>query len=170
MGCEEERIDELQHDIRFERYRGDLLQGENTKLYSEIERLRLRLALLRQGAIAPMDDLEDEELQDAVTAACDIVRRELDRALREHDKFEDPAHALMALRGECDEVACAISINDLTGPHGFLSEVSQVAAVAIKAVISYLFWRISPEDNSFSSLREDEEGPYVPWFSVEEQK
>ena len=121
------------------------LQGENAKLHSEIERLRLRLALVRRGGIAPMDALEDEELQDAVTAACDIVRRELDRALRKHDIFEEPSHALMALRGEVDEVACAISVDDLTGPHGFLSEVSQVAAVAIKSVISCLLWRVSPE-------------------------
>lgn len=163
-------IEGLQQDLLVERYRGDRPQGENAKLYSEIERLRLRLALLRRGVIAPMDALEDEDLQEAVTRACNIVRRELDRALREHDIFEEPSHALMALRGEVDEVACAISVDDLTGPHGFLSEVSQVAAVAIKAVISYLLWRISPEDNTFSSLREDEEGPYVPWFSVEEQK
>ena len=133
MGCEEERIDELQ-------------QGENMKLYSVIERLRLRLALVRRGGITPpMDDLEDQEFQDAADKACAMVRRELDRALREHDIFEEPSHALMALRGEVDEVACAISVDDLTGPHGFLSEVSQVAAVAIKAVISYLLWRISPE-------------------------
>ena len=92
-------------------------QGENAKLYSEIERLRLRLALLRQEVIAPMDALEDEDRQDAVTAACDIVR------------------------GELDEVACATSVNDLTGPHGFLSKVAQVAAVAIKSVISYLWYR-----------------------------
>jgi len=88
-----------------------------------------------------------EELQ---STAGRIVRRELDRALREHDLFEDPAQALMALRGELDEVACAISINDLTGPHGFLSEVAQVAAVAIKAVISYLLWRRKNEAHSTS--------------------
>ena len=48
----------------------------------------------------------------------------------------------MALRGELDEVACAISVGDMTGPHGFLSEVAQVAAVAIKSVISCLLWHI----------------------------
>jgi hypothetical protein len=134
-------LEGLQQDLLVERDRGDRLQGENTKLYSEIERLRLRLALVRRGGIAPMDALEDEDFQEVVTRACNIVHRELDRALWEHELFEDPAHALLALRGELDEVACAISVHDLTGPHGYLSEVAQVAAVAIKSVISYLWYR-----------------------------
>ncbi len=131
----------LQQDLLFERYRGDRLQGENTKLYSEIERLRLRLALLRRGEIAPMDALEDEELQGSVTRACNIVRRELDRALQEHPMPESPTEALMAIRGKVDEVACAISVGDMTGPHGYMAELPQVAAVAVKALMAALLVR-----------------------------
>lgn len=113
------------------------------ELQSEIDRLQLRMMMLRRVGIIPMDDVavENGELQSAAIKAGRIVRRELDRALREHELFEDPAHALLALRGELDEVACAISVHDLTGPHGYLSEVAQVAAVAIKSVISYLWYR-----------------------------
>jgi hypothetical protein len=139
----EVNIEELQQDLRFERYRGDRLQAENSKLNSEIDRLQLRMMMLRRVGIIPMDDVavENGELQSAAITAGRIVRRELDRALWEHELFEDPAHALLALRGELDEVACAISVHDLTGPHGYLSEVAQVAAVAIKSVISYLWYR-----------------------------
>ena len=68
-------------------------------------------------------------------------RRELGRALQEHPMPESPTEALMAIRGEVDEVACAISVGDMTGPHGYMAELPQVAAVAIKAVISYLLGR-----------------------------
>ena len=44
----------------------------------------------------------------------------------------------VALRGEVDEVACAISVGDMTGPHGYAAELPQVAAVAIKALMGYV--------------------------------
>lgn len=75
---------------------------------------------------------------DAVNLAIRAVLRELERALRAHPIPESPTEALIALRGEVDEVACAISVGDMTGPHGYAAELPQVAAVAIKALIGYV--------------------------------
>lgn len=75
---------------------------------------------------------------DAVNLAIRAVLRELERALLEHPIPKSPTEALMAIRGEVDEVACAISVGDMTGPHGYAAELPQVAAVAIKALIGYV--------------------------------
>ena len=66
------------------------------------------------------------------------VLRELERALLEHPIPKSPTEALIAIRGEVDEVACAISVGDMTGPHGYAAELPQVAAVAIKALMGYV--------------------------------
>ena len=75
---------------------------------------------------------------DAANMAIQSVLRELVRALQEHPMPESPTEALIALRGEVDEVACAISVGDMTGPHGYAAELPQVAAVAIKALMGYV--------------------------------
>ena len=75
---------------------------------------------------------------EAANMAIQSVLRELERALREHPFPESPTEALIALRGELDEVACAISVGDMTGPHGYAAELPQVAAVAIKALMGYV--------------------------------
>ena len=75
---------------------------------------------------------------DAANMAIQSVLRELGRALQEHPMPKSPTEALIALRGEVDEVACAISVGDMTGPHGYMAELPQVAAVAIKALVSHM--------------------------------
>ena len=74
----------------------------------------------------------------AMSIAVQAALYELERALREHPLPESPTEALIALRGEVDEVACAISVGDMTGPHGYAAELPQVAAVAIKALMGYV--------------------------------
>ena len=77
----------------------------------------------------------------AMSIAVQVTLYELERALREHPLPESPTEALIALRGELDEVACAISVGDMTGPHGYMAELPQVAAVAVKALMAALLVR-----------------------------
>ena len=77
----------------------------------------------------------------AMNLAVRATMRELERALLEHPMPESPTEALIALRGEVDEVACAISVGDMTGPHGYMAELPQVAAVAVKALMAALLVR-----------------------------
>ena len=74
----------------------------------------------------------------AMSIAMKATMYELERALQAHPIPESPTEALIALRGEVDEVACAISVGDMTGPHGYAAELPQVAAVAIKALMGYV--------------------------------
>ena len=74
----------------------------------------------------------------AMNLAVEATMHELERALLEHPIPKSPTEALMAIRGEVDEVACAISVGDMTGPHGYMAELPQVAAVAIKALMAAL--------------------------------
>ncbi len=74
----------------------------------------------------------------AMNLAMKATMYELERALRAHPIPESPTEALIALRGEVDEVACAISVGDMTGPHGYAAKLPQVAAVAIKALMGYV--------------------------------
>lgn len=90
--------------------------------------------------------MREIEMHHAMNLAVQATMHELERALREHPFPESPTEALIALRGEVDEVACAISVGDMTGPHGYAAELPQVAAVAIKALISCLLrGRETPE-------------------------
>ena len=71
------------------------------------------------------------------------VALELDRAVKTHGLFLSPQEALLALQGEVDEVQAAIAQSDMDGPHGYQSEMQQVAAVAIKALVSHML-RVGP--------------------------
>lgn len=82
--------------------------------------------------------MREIEMHHAMSIAVQATMRELGRALQEHPMPESPTEALIALRGELDEVACAISVGDMTGPHGYAAELPQVAAVAIKALMGYV--------------------------------
>ena len=82
--------------------------------------------------------MREIEMHHAMSIAMQATMHELERALLEHPIPKSPTEALMAIRGEVDEVACAISVGDMTGPHGYAAELPQVAAVAIKALMGYV--------------------------------
>ena len=82
--------------------------------------------------------MREIEMHHAMNLAVQATMHELERALLEHPIPKSPTEALMAIRGEVDEVACAISVGDMTGPHGYAAELPQVAAVAIKALMGYV--------------------------------
>ena len=59
--------------------------------------------------------MREIEMHHAMNLAVQATMHELERALLEHPIPKSPTEALMAIRGEVDEVACAISVGDMTG-------------------------------------------------------
>lgn len=82
----------------------------------------------------------------SMSAALDLVLRELHRAKLKWPHFADSLdHALDVLDEERDELAAAILNDDIQGPHGVIREAAQVAAVAIR-IIEYCLKAQSREE------------------------
>lgn len=89
---------------------------------------------------------EERSLTFLVLAAVTIALTETANAIDKHGFSSHPEDVLSALQGEVAELEEAISKEKFCGKHGYMMEVSQVAAVAIKGIVAGLFHVGSQED------------------------
>ena len=89
---------------------------------------------------------EEKSLTFLVLAAVTIALSETANAINKHGFSSYPEDVLSALQGEVAELEEAISKERYCGQHGYMMEVSQVAAVAIKGIVAGLLHVGSQED------------------------